>query len=231
MRIGSQPLRCTLCAVLLAASGGQLAYAAEPGFYVGVAAGQSDYDVAASDAINVMINSPFGGGVFSVPPASTQVEDDGVSWSAIVGYRIHTYVAAELAYMSFAKGNLTETFRIAGFGSFGPPPLTLTQRTRITVNGPALSLLGILPLGAGWDVYLRGGVLFADQEVDLIYPSGAEEMTFGSEEWLAGAGIRYTFAERWGLRLEYQRIDTIDSNFRLGETDLDQLSLTATFAL
>lgn len=230
MRIES--LRRTLCAVLLAMSAGQLARAAEPGFYVGVAAGQTDYDVAASDGIAVLISGlPSGGGVFMVQSDSTQVEDDGVSWSAILGYRIHTYVAAELGYMSFAKADVTETFQVPLPVPFAPRTIPITQRTRVAVEGPAMSLLGILPLSSSWEAYLRGGVLFADQEQQLMYTSGSDEVTFGSKEWLAGVGVQWTFAGRWGLRLEYQRTDSIEGNARTGEIDLDQLSLTGTFAL
>ena len=223
-------LHLAICAGLLATGGMQLAHAAEPGFYVGVSVGQSDYDVGASGGILVSIGGPLGGGVFMVQPASTQVEDNGVSWSAILGYRIHKYVAAELAYMNFADANVTETFEVPGFSRLSPPSFTITQRTRMTVQGPAASLLGLLPLGAGWEVYLRAGVLFADQERKVLHTS-ADKVTFGSEEWLAGAGVQWTFAKRWGLRLEYQRFDTIDSNGRGNEMDLDLISLTGTFAL
>lgn len=230
MRIGLESSRRAIVAALLAASGAQAAQAAEQGFYVGVSAGQTDYDVARGSPIFVQINSPFGGGVMSVWPESTRVEDDELSWTGTLGYRIHTYVAAELAYMSFGEADVRETYEIDAFGPFGAS-LTIDQRTRVKVSGPAISLLGILPLGAGWEVYLRAGVLFADQKNELIFPSSSQEMTFGSEEWLAGAGVQWTFARRWGLRLEYQRIDTIEANLRNGEMDLDQISLGATFAL
>lgn len=231
--MGVEASRRALCvAVLLAAGSCGAAHAAETGFYIGVGAGQSDYDVASADPIAVAITGPFGGGIFSVPPATMQVEDDGVSWSAILGYRIHTYVAAELAYMSFGEADVTEVFPVRAFGPSSPPIIMLTQRTRMSVTGPAVSLLGILPIGAGWQAYLRGGVLFADQEIELVSPpSSLGKMTFGSEEWLAGAGIQWTFGSRWGVRLEYQRIGTIESNLRTGETDLDQISLTGTLAL
>jgi hypothetical protein len=229
MQVGSKHLGRAIWVALLGLGVGQVAQAAEPGFYFGVTGGRSDYDVKPSEGIFVQISGPFEGGIFRVLPESTQVDDDGLSWNAMVGYRIHTYVAAELAYMHFAEADITEHFEVPG--PFEGTSFPLTHRTSLKVTGPAVSLLGILPLGAGFEAYLRGGVFFADQENELRFASASETTTFGSEEWLAGAGIQWTFAKRWGLRLEYQRIDSMDDNRATGEVELDQLSLSGTFAL
>lgn len=71
MRYGYRRLGFTICAALLALSGVELVQAAERGFYIGAGAGQSDYDVAPSGGIAVIVSSPFGGGLFAVPPATT----------------------------------------------------------------------------------------------------------------------------------------------------------------
>lgn len=220
--------RALICVALLAAGTAQ---AAETGFYVGVDAGRPDYDVGRGDGILVSLSGPFGGGsIFTVYPENIDVDDDGVSWGATIGYRIHKYVAAEVAYLDLADANTRERYRVPS-----PTPLlpdfTINREAKISVSGPTFSVLGILPLGAGFEPYVRVGVLFADLEHETLSPLGSAKVTFGTEELFGGVGVQWSFAGRWAVRLEYQRVNEISGSIRNGDVEIDHLTLGASFSL
>jgi hypothetical protein len=203
--------------------------AAEPGFYFAAGIGQTEQDVSPSAGTTFAIGSPFGGVIMRIAPDSVNVDDDELSWNGTVGYRINKYVAAELAYMDFGAADVSERYTIPPFSIF--PATQFTQQFTIGVTGPAVSVLGSLPLGAGFDIFARGGVLFADQEVTLRGTINSQSMTFGSEVWLGGAGIDWSFANRWAARLEYTRTGDIEENLISGESDLSQFALSVLFRL
>lgn len=230
------------------------AEAAEPGFYIGATASRVEQDVEGGiggplvfgdlpplggffpppafgtpilNPIIIPISPPF---AVSYPPLPDRVEvDDGqAGWSVTLGYRVNQYFAAELAYVDFGE---TEVTQYHTFASLLPrPPLTAVTRYDMRVSGPAVSVLGSLPLGASWQVFLRGGVLFADQEIEYDV-SGRLETTYGDEVLMAGAGVQWAFASRWTARLEYQLTDDLRQNPVAGESQLEQASLSVLFSL
>jgi opacity protein-like surface antigen len=215
-----------IVALFAAAGSGE---AAEPGFYVAAGVGQAEQDVRRSDGIVVAFGSPFGGTLTAVRPDAISVDDDELSWNGVLGYRINRYIAAELAYMEFGEADVSERYTIR------PPllflPIELTRDLAISVTGPAVSVLGLLPLGSRFDLFIRAGVLFADKEVTQRFTTSSQSMTFGSEVWLGGAGVDWSFANRWAVRLEYLRTGKTDADISSGESDLRQIALGVLFRL
>jgi hypothetical protein len=231
--------------------------AAEPGFYVGATASRVEQDVDGGRVIApfAIITPPPGetfpipipdpicclfrpvppplsfGGSFFIPgnlaPDRVDVDDGQAGWSITLGYRINKYLAAELAYVDYGDAEITEHFTTPG--SVVAPPLQFTRRYDLGTSGPAVSVLGALPLGAAWQLFIRGGVLFADQEIDLAGASGSN-VTFGDEVLLAGAGVQWSFASRWSARLEYQRTGDL-RNSVTSDNLLEQASLSVLFNL
>ena len=205
-----------------------VAGAGEPGFYVGGGLNRVNYDVGLNDGIAVgIINEPFSG-IFRVPAESSSTDDSPLGWTATVGYRFHRYVAAELSYVNFGEIANTEVY---GPLNFFPFPPTITRTLDIEVRGPAVSVLGILPLGERVDLFARGGVLFADEKVRLRGLRPDDTTTYGDEIWLAGIGVDVSFGPRWTARLEYQRTDALKENvtFSLGEVELEQMGMLVMF--
>ena len=97
------------------------------------------------------------------------------------------------------------------------------------MTGPALSLLGTLPVGENFELFLRGGALFGSREFKRDF--GAFEANVSSTVWLAGAGVTWSFAKRWALRAEYQQTGKFSESFVSGETKLQRTSLSALFKL
>lgn len=202
----------------------------QPGFYLVASVGQMDQEFSKDQGMNFAIVSPFGGGVFHAFPDSIDVDNDDQSWKGTLGYRINKYLAAELSYVDFGESDVTERYTFADT----PIPFFPSELTRdyvADVSGPLVSVMGILPLGSRFEVFVRAGMLFADQEIEQTFPSGSQSDTFGSEIWVGGAGLEWHFASRWSARLEYLRTDTIDKTPMSGSSELDDLSLGILFDL
>jgi hypothetical protein len=230
--------RSTAGGVVLAAllSSGAAA-ATEPGFYFGATASRVDHDVEGFPGIPLVITfgtfPPVFGGISPIPPVfdipinpsppyvllplSTEIDEIDAGFSAMVGYRINRYLAAELTYTDFG-----EYERIDRFGTFA-------SRYQLGVSGPSVSVLGQLPLGEQWELFVRGGVLFADQKVSTEV-SLRIDRDYSDEVVMAGVGVQWSFAPRWAARLEYQRTDDLKYD-DTGESSIDQASLGVLFKL
>lgn len=132
--------------------------------------------------------------------------------------------------MDFGDGDVTERY------VFEQPPAPLfpseiTRDSSVNVSGPMVSVMGILPVGSRVELFLRAGVLFADEEVKFVFTNGSDSNTFGSEEWVGGAGVAFRFTPRWSARLEYLRTDTIEENLMNARTELDEISVSVVFGL
>jgi hypothetical protein len=190
--------------------------AAEPGFYVTAVAGSAD-ESPKSNGTN------FGNslGVIHLEPDQVSVDTGSFAWGAGLGYRINKYLAGELEYMDFGITDVREHYNIPNMGQF-PVPTELELNYSSRVTGPAVSLLGTLPVGQNIELFLRGGALFSSREY-------GQDLEFASTVWLAGAGATWSFAKRWGMRAEYQQTGTLEESLVVGETKLKKVSLSALF--
>ena len=261
--------RCAAASVMFVISlSCEMAEAADPGFYVGAAGGRSQQSldkqagIGPAPAIATFpqldpVTEPVAGiirdPVFSIflppfslaqpfaifVPAELSADETDVGWNFSLGYRVNKYLAAELAYVDSGEASLVEHYRPLSFSPIPSPVTELNRSYTVTSRGPALSVLGSLPLGSKWELFLRGGVLFAKQEVEArttaiggsaITPSPIER-DFSDEVVTVGAGVQWAFLPRWTARLEYQRTDDLQANEIMGESRIDQASLSVLFGL
>lgn len=246
---------------------GEISAAAEPGFYVGAAGGRSEQRLDRQAGVGPVVISvlpppgnlppvfgtlpgliprdPIAGlpiylnpSASFVPllPAGSAVDETDVGWNFALGYRVNKYVAAELTYVDAGEASLTERFS-TGPSAPGFPDVVRTY----TVNsrGPTVSVLGSLPLSEKWEVFLRGGVFFAQQDVEsrmiIDSPNATSgrpiERDYSDEVYNVGAGVQWAFLPRWTARLEYQRSDNLQANDIMGKSRLDQATLSVLFGL
>ena len=186
----------------------------EPDFYVAASLGRADENPS-SDGADVG-NSE---GTIHVEPVSMDVDTGDLAWSVALGYRVNRYLAAEVEYIDFGTTDVVEHYQWDTPGGQLPFPIVASTGYSSHVTGPALSLLGTLPVGGNFELFLRGGALFASREIQ-----GAE--SFSSTVWQAGAGVTFSFANHWSIRAEYQQTGELSSSFP-GDTSLKKISLTA----
>lgn len=202
------------------------ASAAEPGFYVTASLGVGDEDPKTA---GTNVGNSFG--IFHVEPDQVAIDDGNLAWSVGLGYRINRYLAGELEYVDFGTTDVTEHYTIddPGLPVPFPFPTVLNLEYSSHVTGPALSLLGTLPVGERFELFVRGGALFASRKYEAGF--GAFDENFSSTVWLAGAGATWSFANRWAIRAEYQQTGELSESFISGETSLKRMSLSALFKL
>jgi outer membrane protein with beta-barrel domain len=198
--------------------------AAEPGFYVTASLGQGDENPSSAGA-----NFGNSEGIFHADPDSVDVDDGDLAWSVGLGYRINKYLSAEVEYVDFGTTDVIEHYSVDTPGAPVPLPADFDLDYASHVTGPVLSLLGALPVGENFELFLRGGALFASREFEMGL--GGLNENFSSTVWLAGGGVTWSFAKRWAIRVEYQQTGEISESFISGETSLKRMSLTALFKL
>lgn len=215
----------SIAAAVLSSSLGTLANAAEPGFYVTATVGTASEDPE-SNGIN-LANS---GGIIHLDPDQVDVGDGEFAWSVGLGYRINDYLAGEVEYVDFGKSDVHEHYTVPNTGPiFFPGELDVNYSSKVT--GPVLSVLGTFPVGPNFELFLRGGALFASRErqQDGQITLNGQLPKIASTVWLAGAGVSWSFGKRWGVRAEYQRTGELDESIFMGATKLERVSLSALY--
>ena len=220
-------MKSRLALLTLAALASSPALAAERGFYAGLDLGQASYDLDRRD-IDSQIVDAFDSLGLAVLSGSSSSSEDGFTYGITLGYQILPYLAVEASYVDLDdaeyRGNATVT---DGVG-------TADFRTQVTTesSGPALSVLGILPLPRNWEVYARAGVYFSSTDVTARLSSGdvvsAASDSSNSEEFLWGAGVGYS-RDQWTVRLDYQQYTDVGDEDVLGEVNVDRIAFSALY--
>jgi hypothetical protein len=232
--------------------------AADRGFYFGVLGGRADYEFSEPEIAIATI--PFGffvpttptpvftppGGVFNptTPVAAVgsvsaaqfafadpDAEDSDTAWGATVGCRIFDYAAVEVSYLDLGTLHARDEFALPVILGGGTAVLNHELKT----EGPAISVLGMMPVAERWAFFLRVGVLFADQKLTRTFSgsgvvNGSNSTTYGSDTALWGGGVQFNWS-RWTARLDFQRYSDVGEDSPVGESDIDLLSLGILYRL
>jgi OmpA-like transmembrane domain len=127
------------------------------------------------------------------------------------GYRILDYLAVEVSYLDLGTLRTHEVLSLPSI-----PPDTLGLKQELRTNGAAISIQGILPVRHHWDVFVRVGLLSADQELSVSSEGSTLNLSvqLANEKQrlntaLLGAGVQYNWAT-WSARLEFQRFNEME---------------------
>ena len=204
----------------------QPAVAAEIGVYAGVSYAQVNNSVKQSDfdAAGFAILAAEG---FEPDTATTSFDNKGPGYSFVVGYRLFPWLAVEGGYTDMGK----VSHRIISDGTQFNAPANANLSINAKSTGISVSALGILPLSYRWEVYGRAGAVFATNRLSLFISDslgdGSGQLSGSKTNFLAGAGVSMSLAEVYGVRLEYQRIFSVEAE-QIGAGDVDFLTLGVT---
>ena len=224
--------------VVLGVASAQSAAANENGFYIGGYVGQATKQPAL-DAYTGLTAGIQEFDNFQPVEERTSFDDKDTAFALIGGYRLNRYLAFEAGYAKLGK----VAYHSRATGNYPLEPGSMATTVETEANGFSLSVLGTLPLTRDWELFARGGALFADnhfrfdvrtQSQVFVPPTGrhaSDSLSKGSTDNFAGIGISRRILEIYDLRLEYQRVFDAGTELTGGTADVDAalLGLTVTF--
>jgi OOP family OmpA-OmpF porin len=202
--------------------------ATQPGFYWGFDLGQSSFGLDQRD-LDSQFEASLADAGLSVLESSSDTSEDGFTWGITLGYQFMRYLAVEAAYLDLGDA----TYRYSALVSDGVTDAQANSSFDVDSQGPAVSLLATLPIGAGWGVYARAGMYFGsnDGSADISVdgePADSFSDSSTSQSFLWGAGLGYTRG-RWTSRLDYQQFTDVGDEDGLGEVDVDRITFSAIY--
>jgi hypothetical protein len=222
-------LAAAACFGLLSLTAAVPASAAQFGLYVGGYYGDASKDVEQGpfDEFALFIAEDL---EFIPLQTGTGFENEDSGYGFLVGYRLTPYLAVEGNYLDLGK----VTYRNSSTGTFQGQPVALDMSFTSNTTGLGVSVLGILPVSFRWEVYGRGGVLIATNDLDIFLTDGvgraSDSISESSTDLFGGVGLSFSFAEIYQARLEFQRVfDAGDEVTGEGDVDLISLGITVTF--
>jgi hypothetical protein len=209
---------------------------AQPGFYLGVSAGESTFDVKKDELDDVVLGVFFGQGL-PVLTASSKMEDSDSSLALIAGYQFLPYIALEASYLDLGAAEYRSS------GTINPPGPVFSAPASVDVDietkGFTLTGIGSLPLGKVVDLHGRLGFFFAETELSTVVRigsgTGTDKRSLDSNGVLFGVGAGFQFGQHFSMSLDWTRYDNVgdedeDDDFETeAGFDIDALSLSAMF--
>jgi opacity protein-like surface antigen len=215
--------------VLAGSVGFGSARAAQLGIYAGISYAMVEKDSTRSAFENeaLGIYDAFG---FTPQSSSASLDPKDSSYGFVVGWRLTEHIALEGGYMDL--GDVVFKDRSTGLFANTPPPENWAQNIETSTSGIALSALAILPLSYRWEMFARGGVLISNSEESVFITDGNQSQKLRANQsgfdLFAGAGVSFSLAEIYNVRLEYGRVFDAGDDDVLDEADVDMVSLNVT---
>jgi hypothetical protein len=191
------------------------------GFYFGIDGGIGSADINKSELDRSLQASLVDAGL-DVVVGNSNLDDRDFSYGAFIGYRFLPYLAAEVSYLGLG----TSKYDADVTGPDLVEPVAVTGK--FLSDGPALSVLGIWPIGRSWDLYARGGIFFASTTFDVRASttdlSIRDSSARNTQEFLWGIGAGYHVDTHWAVRLDFQEITNVGDPDVTGEANVDRLA-------
>jgi len=178
-----------------------LASAAETGWYVGGGGGASTYNGTGEDFAPLIPGETL---------TTTNLQDTSTGWKVFAGKQFHENWGVEFAYTSLGK--FSRDADVTG-GVAGSPA---SEYAEVKPECWSLSAVGTLPLGNNFSLLGKAGLCRWDDKAyayetaagvitpEPVYTTGTN-LTFG-------LGAKYDFTNNWGMRVEWERFESVVHN-------------------
>lgn len=224
-------LMCAIAALTLLAAGlrAPTAHADEGGVYVGADAGYTLDSYRHADLNSAVVASLASSGEDLVLCCS-QVHDKETPWDVDAGYRFSRYLGLEASYVQLG------TVRYSALGTekslFGSGPLAVALN--IKSRGPALALVGTLPLSNNLELAVRLGD-YEGKTITDFFAKGSGGSNSGSDSktsasLMGGIGMDYIVAAHWVVRLDYTHFNSLGEKILSRSFNVDLLTAGINYA-
>jgi opacity protein-like surface antigen len=155
------------------------------------------------------MTAAFGGASngYAMGPSST--DRAHLSWSVDVGYMLTPNFGVELSFLDLGPFRYSGYGTVTSSGNASEIHLNLDVRT----HGPALAVVGVLPMTNFWDLTARVGAMQAKTKSTFHTTVGDSSdsgyFSENSTSVLASVGASFTVTTHCVLRLDYLRIQKI----------------------
>jgi hypothetical protein len=155
-------------------------------------------------------------------------DSSGIDTGFVVsgGYRWSRYIAFELGYLDGGAPEYQASAELLS-NPFGLHSVDIQQET----TAVEASIVGILPLWNGWEIYIKGGAAVWDASSNQVFtpvsndPPIVRQVDASGTDLMLGIGGGVTIGNHVHVRLEYQAFSTSD------ELLAEQLTREARFDL
>lgn len=219
-------------AAVAAAAMTSSAHAAEVGFYIGGQYGQTSKELNTADYDSYTLGPRVFGGLGLTPTSFASSMDDSFNgYGFYGGYRFNRHLAVEGGYLNLGSFR----YRALSMGTVSNLPTNARFNFDGETSGITVAALGVWPMSYRWEIYGRGGVLFASNTASLYYADDVQGPSRGqfsenSVDLLAGVGTSLNFLEIYDLRLEFQRVfDAGDKAIGEGNADTVSIGISVVF--
>ncbi|HUO78536.1 MAG TPA: outer membrane beta-barrel protein [Steroidobacteraceae bacterium] len=210
-----------LIAASLAAIGLALPLAAHAaqgfGLYVGAQGGYSEVGISQSDwdAAALAAFSAAGGTL-----TSTSVDKGATPWGVNAGFQLMRFFAIEAAYYDLGKAKATADGTVLN----GDVTVPVHVAGDFQSSGPALAVIGIIPLGH-LSIDGRVGAYYGDTKATFTATSnGVSSSTSASKSTataMGGVGLAWIFNDYFSLRLDYLYFDKVGDKNTTGTANVN----------
>jgi OmpA-OmpF porin, OOP family len=184
-------------------------------WYGVVSVGQSTYDASKSETDEALSDA-------GLTLLSSKLNDSDTGLKFQAGYQFTPNFAVEGGYVDLGRAN----YKVDLVGG--------NAKVDLHAYGFNVDAVGVLPLGAGFSVFAKAGVIFARVDSDLSVNGGngsySDDASKNSFKPTLGLGAAYELNETLSLRIEYERFSKLESSDDgEGDIDLATLGLVARF--
>lgn len=186
------------------------AMADETGFYVGANA-VGLLSTYRRPNLDTATTASFGGANAGLAMGPSSVDRTHVSWAFDFGYMVTRNLGVEVSYLDLGS------LRYSGFGTLTSATDGSAKEVHLNLDfrshGPALAMVGALPMTNFWELDARVGAMQAKTKTNYRTTVGTDEQSGNfsqtSTSLLASVGTAFTVTTHCVLRLDYLRIQNI----------------------
>lgn len=201
------------------------AQAADLGWYVVGFGGESSVSGDSQGQMDDNLVALFESGGLDVVNATSTLDDSDTGFGLAGGFQLNDYFAVEFGYVDLGSVDYQASATVTDGVSVADSDVRLES----SAQGPALSALGILPIGERFSVFGRVGLSFLNAEgtARIVLDGASQRLSQSSQKSdpVLGVGAELSLSRHFAIRLAWDRYFDIGTEDVTGDVDADLITL------